>query len=367
MKVPFKSTLRILCFGAAHALFACSSGNDGGGGGFVAPNISTQPVAITQDNEAVVAQAAFEGTSGGFGLGSGAPGILGAVSVAEGGNIESEFSIYNTLRQLLNNATEKRLQNTGTISVTGIQDSATASCAIQDPETGEVIAGSGSEQFQFNIANFDTQNGQPISFTSGDYVSNTFNNCDYGDGVIQNGTISITFNSNVSLADMDAENFSLDVTFSFNNYSTSSADAIVPDTEVLHGTINLDISVSGSAVDFDMSGTSFYAVSPEESVKLTNFSFSASTDGINSSVRATFTIASTTLDGQITVNSQFASNGADPTAGSMTITGDNSQMVVTVISANSLSVTLTVNGVVEGGYPKDVTWNELGIEVNNAF
>jgi len=369
MRVSFKSTLHFSLLGAALGLVACSSGGDGGGGGFIPPNISTQPVAITSDNEGEVAQAGFDGAQGGMGLASATDLVPIAAATAGSNTTSSNINLYRTVRKFVDAAIDKQIDQTSTLSVTGVEFSDSASCAYQDPVTNQTI-GSGSESFRASIADFNQQTGEPNSFSNGDYISVTFNNCDYGDGVVQNGSMTMTFNSNVSLMDVNAEVFSMNVTASFNNLSMTS---ITTGVETLHGTINLAFDVNGTSVSFNMSGSSFYAVSSAESVHLTNFSFSASTDGINSSVQATFTIASTMLDGQITVESQFSSNGAGyPTSGSMTITGDNSQLVVSVngdgtTATATVNVTLTINGMVQAGYPKDVTWSELGVEVNNAF
>ena len=363
MRLFFKTTLHISIISAALGLAACSSGGDGGGSGFIAPSISTQPVAITSANENDVASVAFDGSQGALGLSSSATDIV-PIAVAFNSNTTSTINLYRTVRKIVDSAIDKQVNQTVTLSVTGAEFSATESCAYQDPFTNQTV-GSGSESFRARVADFNEQTGEPNSFSNGDYISVSFNNCDYGDGVVQNGSMTMTFNSNVSLADINAEVFSMNITASFSNYSMTS---ITSGAETLHGTINLAFNVSGTSVSFDMSGSSFYAVSPNESVHLTDFSFSASTDGINSSVQASFTIASTSLDGQITVVSQFSSNGAGyPTSGSMAITGDNSQLVVSVNGDGTVNVTLTVNGVVETDYPKDVTWSELGIEGNNAF
>ena len=265
---------------------------------------------------------------------------------------------------MLDNALNNDAQNIDTVSVTGAQFSGTESCAYQDPSTGQMI-GSGSESFNVSIADFNEVTGEPNSFTIGDYMSVAFNNCDYGDGEVQNGAMTITFNSNVSQADITTEVFSLDVTFNINNLTTTSATF---GTETIHGSVDLSLDVNGTSVAFDMSGNSLYVVSEAESVHLTNFSFVATTDGNSTTIDSSFTIASTALSGQITVDSHFESTtGGYPTTGYMNITGNNSQLNITVNGDGTIEVMLTINGSPEAGYPKNVAWSELGIEVDNAF
>jgi hypothetical protein len=370
MKQILFRAINLSSLGMLVLLTACSSGGDGGGNsGFVPPQISTQPVSISSANEDVVAQAAFEGSNGGAGLGSEALIFFETVSVTDGDTAVSNSSIYSVARKLLNASVDAKLQQAASASVAGVEFSGTEECAIRN-ELNQIIAGSGSESFQGDIAaGFDSE-GMPNSITAGDHITSTFHNCDYGDGVVQNGSVSITFNSPINIVDLLSGSFSADVTFSFNNYSVASADAVVPDTEVLHGTVDISLAVNGASVTMSMSGDSLYVVLPDESVLLTNFSFDASTDGFSSTVDASFSIASTAIDGQISVVSHLETTGNNyPTVGYMNISGNNSQMNITVNNdGTTVNVTLTVNDVVQSPeYPKDVAWADLGIEVSNVF
>jgi len=363
MKTFARPVLSFSLIGAVFGLVACSSGGDGGSG-FTAPNISHTPVAITTENESEVAQAGFDGANGGLALGSGAQNIIPGAVIVDSSAASKNTNLYSTVKKLLDNALDKGAQQQNAVSVTGAQFSGTESCAYQDPVTGQMM-GSGSESFNASIADFNEVTEEPNSFTSGDYMSVAFNNCDYGDGEVQNGSMTITFNSNASQADITAEVFSLDVTFNVNNLTTTSQTF---GTETIHGTIDLSLDVNGTNVAFDMSGNSLYAVSEAESVHLTNFSFVATTDGVSTTVDSSFTVASSALNGQITVDSHFESTtGNYPTTGYMNITGNNSQLNISVNGNGTVEVMLTINGNPEVDYPKDVAWSELGIEVDNAF
>ncbi|WP_455218952.1 hypothetical protein, partial [Kaarinaea lacus] len=284
--------------------------------------------------------------------------------VVDNGAASKNIKLYSTLKKLLDNALNNDAQKIDAVSATGAQFSGTESCAYQDPFTGQIV-GSGSESFNVNITDFNEVTGEPNSLTSGDYMSVTFNNCDYGDGEVQTGSMTITFNSNVNQADIAAEVFSLDVTFNINKLTTTSATF---GTETIHGSVDLSLDVNGTNVAFDMSGNSLYVVSEIESVHLTNFSFVATTDGNSITIDSSFTIASTELNGQITVDSHFESTaGSYPTTGYMNITGNDSQLNISVNGDGTIEVMLTVNGSPEAGYPKTVAWSELGIEVDNAF
>jgi hypothetical protein len=370
MRVLVRNTLGFTLLGAALGLTACSSGGDGGGG-FTAPAIPTQPVAITSDNEGEVAQAAFSGSTGGVGLSD--IGFLPGSVVGSG--TSCDIKLYHTVKKLLDSALNKTAQSNDIVSVSGVQFSDSFPCEYWDPDTGQYVE-SGSESINASIADFNEATGEPNSFSVGDYINVTSNNCQDFKGEVKNGSFSMTINSNVNMADMNAEVFTLDVTQSFNNFRITTTDFLtgVKSTETLHGSIDLNLDANGGNVDFDMSGNSLYVVSPSESVLLTNFSITATVnEDVNGMVisvvmDSSFTVASTAIDGQIMVVSHFeASGNGAPTAGYMNITGDNSQLNITVIDDLTINVTLIIGGNVQAGYPKDVSWSELGVEVNNAF
>lgn len=370
MKKLIQTCTGLFIIAAALGLAACGGSDGGGNGGFTPPDIPHQPIAITPDNESTVSQSAFDGANGGTGLGTNAIGFLGAVSAPQDGAVGS--SLFTTLKGLLDTTVDRGMTaQGGTATVTGVQYSGSSACGYQDPFTNEMV-GSGTESYTINVAaGFDEKTGDPITITAGDYISSTFDNCDYGDGDVQNGSVSITFNSDINTGDLTTDNYSASITFSFDNFRVTHMGMgdTVPTTETLHGAITLSIVANGTNVSFDMSGSSFYASSAEENIHLTDFSFSATSDGTNSTIEASFTLASTALQGQITVDSYIeSSGGAYPTSGFINITGDNSELDIAINGDGTVNITLLTNGVVADGYPKNnVTWEQAGIVASNTF
>lgn len=350
--------------GIALTLGACSSGGDGA---FHPPDISKQPVAINSSNEGQVSQTGYDGSSGGATIGGSSLGFVGIQSNTSSDGQKLSPSIFNNVKMLLDTAVNFTTNQSDTASVSGVQFSDSGSCRVE-VSPGNFI-GSGSASVQANIAAGFTADGDPIAITSGDSISMSFNSCDFGIGSEFNGSVTYIFNSDAVWADLKNDNYDIDATFEFDNWSIRSTDPDFPFSFTTHGTVDMSVTVSGTTENFQMSGDSLYFVTPDESVHLINFDFVAMTDGFNSTVEANFTIGSTSLDGQVTVDSYFESTlGEYPTTGHMYITGDNSELDVDVNGDGTLTVNLTIDGVVQPDYPKNnVAWADLGIEVSNAF
>lgn len=356
MKAIIRTGLSFSLLGAVLGLVACSSGGDGGSG-FTAPNISHQPVAITTENESDVAQAGFDGANGGLAAGGSVPFSPLAISSANGSTSNNNGNVYNIVKRVVTNGIRTDLTRTGTASVTGIQISDSAPCSD-----------GGSESFSASIADFNQQTEEPNSISVGDYISISYANCNEGFGEVLNGSMTMTFNSAMSLAELNsASNINFSITASFNNFSVMESGF---GTVAMHGSMDISTVLSNGNFTFTMSGDSFYAVAPDESVHLTNFDMSISVnESTNDSVvDSTFTVASTAINGQITVDSHLETAGFAmyPHTGYMNISGNNSQLNVVVDSVSSVTVTLMINGATEAGYPKTISWAELGVEVDNV-
>lgn len=350
MKRTIKPNLSYPILTIALLLSACGGGGGGGGGnsGFEAPAISTTPVSISEANETEVAQAGVDASTGSSSLATSVP--FSPLSLGANG---SSKTVSNNVYQIIQRAVIDNVQsNAGSSgSVVGVQISGSDPCLV-----------SGSESYSGNVT--DTSGN---SISSGDYVTVTYSDCNDGFGEVLNGSLTITFNSNISDT-TTINNFDFSLTAQFSNYQSTQEGY---GTVTIDGALNVSMTASASMFTFRMSGESLYAIEPGNSTHLTNFdiSFSYNDSTLESVIDSTFTIASTALNGQITVDTYFVfpSGSYYPASGSLTITGSNSQLAVDVVGDGTVNVTLTIGGSVQAGYPKNVTWAELGVEINNVI
>lgn len=331
-------------------LTACGGGG-GGNSGFKAPNINHTPVSIDESNQAEVAQAGLDGATGSLDVGGAVPFAPVGV-VIEGDSAEGNVKLYSFIRRVVTGAISNDVGSANGSSVTGVQFSGSEPCFV-----------SGSRNFNGNISD---PNGNSIF--PGDNMTMSFDSCDDGDGEVVNGSMSITFNSYI--ADTNTfDTIDFDLTVSFNNFRSTPTGLA---TVTVHGSMDISTVVSGSAFTFTMSGDSFYVVEADEAVHLTNFDISFSYDEItfDAVLDSTFTVASTSLNGQITVDVylEVPSGSLYPTTGYMTVTGNNSELSVVVAGYDSLNVDLTVGGSSVATYPRtNVTWSELGADVQSVM
>jgi len=196
-------------------------------------------------------------------------------------------------------------------------------------------------------------------------VTISYNACNDGYGEVLNGSMSLVFNTDISNTNT-FDYFDFNMTISFDNFR-STIDGY--GTVTIDGDMTVATTIAGNLVTFSMSGNSFYVVDPDQSSHLTNFSFSFTLDQstFDTTIDSNFTIASTALNGQITVDVYFEIpfGSTYPVSGSLSITGDNSQLVVSVVGDGTVDVTLSINGIVQAGYPKNITWAELGVVIND--
>jgi len=336
----------------ALSLSACGGGGGGGGGGgnsgFEAPAISSTPVTISDANANDVAKAGVEASTGSSALGASvpfAPFSLGA----NGGSKTVSSNVYKLIQQTIIDNIQTGVGPTG--AVLGVQISGSDPCFV-----------SGSQSYSGNVADSSLN-----SISSGDNVTVSYSDCNDGFGEVLNGSLTITFNSNIS-STTTPDNFDFNLTAQFSNYRSTQEGY---GTVTIDGGMTVSMAVSASMFTFSMSGESLYVIEPNNSTHLTNFDISFSYDDstLEAVIDSTFTIASTALNGQITVDTYFVFPAGSfyPTSGSLSIVGNGSQLDVAVVGDGTVDVTLTVGGMVQVGYPKNVTWAELGVEINNVI
>lgn len=326
-------------------LTACGGGGGSGGGStFQTPDISNAPVAITATNEQQVVETGVNGSNGGL-VSQDIPFFPGVV-VDNGG---AKVDVYSMIKDRVFAALEK-----GTSAIpNGVVG------ASFGPETENCFV-SGTETYSGNAT--DTS-GNTIS--AGDSITIKSNNCDDGFGEITNGTMSFTINDispNIGLG--DTSDFNVDVTITFDDYKeTTTQDGTVN----IHGDMRLVFESNNGVITMSMSGNSMYVVTSIEAIRLTDYDigFTLNSNTSRFVTDASFTVATTEINGSITVNThlEVSSLSSYPDSGSINITGSNSSISVNVLDSTQVEVTLTIGGVVQPDYPKIVTWQNLDVEI----
>ena len=329
--------------GATVLLTACGGGGGGGGGStFTPPAISNTPVAIDSNNQYEVASVAEDGVSGAI------SGGLGAVGVAvEGG--DHSFSAVDFAKKTVLSLGEASLAS-GVAGPVGLTVS--GSCDLA-PDGSR-----GTSTLTTNVENIEST----MTVNTGDYVTLSSSNCyDSFDEETVSGSVTMTLVSgslDFNLADPLSAGLSIEI--SFNNVRSTYMGV----TTTVHG----DATITASGSTFSLSGDSLYMMeSGGEAVHLTNFSISGTDFGTYESIEVNATIASTTLDGVISISTdpndplledKFASH---PRAGTMTITGGSTTLTIVVQSSTSVILYLDADGVpgTDAGYPVTVTWTEI--------
>lgn len=329
--------------GTMALLVGCGGG--GGGSTFTPPAISNTPVAIDSTNQNQVANVAENGVSGAI------SGGLGAIGVAVEGGGQS-FSAVDFVKKTVLSLGDASLAS-GVAGPTGLTIS--GSCDLAPDGT------TGTSSLTTNVADFATT----LAFNAGDYATISSSNCyDNIDGTTVTGSVTMTLASgslDFNLADPLSGGLSIEI--SMNNVRSTEMGV----TTTVHGDATLTAS---SGTSFSLTGNSLYLVeSGGEAVHLTNFAISSTDFGSYTSTSVVATIASTTLDGVVTIstdptNPLLEDTGAShPRAGIMTITSGTTTLTIEVIDSTYVSITLdsdsdgTPDPIVNN--PATVTWTEI--------
>jgi hypothetical protein len=320
---------------AALVLTACGGGG-GGGSSFTPPNINETPVAISGANQNAIAQS-VEGGITGTTEGGGA--VFGVVIDGDGSS-PSVFDFSST--KLLG------LVKQGSVS------SADLSAGVVQSET--IPCDSGSISVSIDIAT-------PASETlvAGDSASLTANNCvDNFDGTTINGGFSLTIDSGLIDFNCFASCPDVAVSVNFNNFRiTESAETLA-----IHGGFTMAMSETSGTASF--SGTSLFLIAGVDALHLTDFDISSTTVGVTTSSTVNMTIASTLIDGSITIATTdpiLQDVGEQhPHAGTVVVTGA-AGATLTIVYLDSTQVELTLDpdgpGGVAANAPVIVAWADM--------
>jgi hypothetical protein len=318
-------------------LVACG----GGGGGDGASNVgisASDPVAITQDNATEVASATFEATDG---LTGNSEGALGLVPASVGQASAAQINVIETIIQQAKRA-PVFLSNDGT---GGVVPAAT--------QTSEEACENGSISATFN------DNDNDLTLSTGDSVSMTANNCDFG-GVVMNGTISM---SNVVVSgDESSPPYSMQFRMQATNFSVT----VTGETVVMSGDGTISESSSdGFNFSSSVSGNGIRITAAGETLTLTDYDIleteNEATGEYAISINAT--ISSSSVGGSVTVTTDVALSGigsGDPSAGQVTCVGANSSsLTLTVVDSLSVQIEVDTDGIGGPDETLSLAWTAL--------
>jgi hypothetical protein len=323
-------------------LVGCGGGG-GGGSTFTPPAISNTPVAIDSTNQNQVANVAENGVSGAI------SGGLGAIGVAVEGGGQS-FSAVDFVKKTVLSLGDAPLAS-GLTGPTGLTIS--GSCDLAPDGT------TGTSSLTTNVADFATT----FAFNAGDYATISSSNCyDSLDGTTVSGSVTLTMVSGTldfNLADPLSGGLSIEISMT----NLRSTDMGV--TTTVHGDATLTASSSTSV---SLAGNSLYMVeSGGEAVHLTNFAIS-STDYVSyTSTSVNATIASTALNGVVSISTDpsnpllEATSASHPYAGTVIVTGGTTTLTMVVQDSTTVMLYLDADGVpgTDAGYPVTVTWTDI--------
>lgn len=330
-------------FGSTLLLVGCGGGGGGGGGEtFTPPNISNTPVTIDSNNQYEVAATAGDGITGTV------EGSTGAIGVVVGGSGQP-FSAFEFVEKTVLGIGDEPLESRSQ-TPTGLEIASSCDLA-PNGSTGSSTLTTNAEDFLSTRI-----------LTAGDYVSISYSNCyDADDAETNSGKTTMSIVSGALNFNLfDPLSGTLSIAVNFENMRSAELD----ETSVMHG----DVVMTINGGDVSMSGDSVYVMTVGgEAAHMTNFSMSSTTTGNTETTIATYTIASTEIDGVITVRTDPSNpilqdlDADNPHAGTLIITGGATTltMIVTSTTEVSLSLDSDSNGTPDAGYPVTVTWTEI--------
>lgn len=198
------------------------------------------------------------------------------------------------------------------------------------------------------------------TFTTGDTVKVTFKNCDDGDGVILNGTISMVFQQVIGNTSFPPYDYTVAVTMT--NFSITAGGQ----TLGMNGNAVLrEVTDDGILFSTEFSTNSLrYTESAGDTGLLTSY-FSEDTENLNTleyTTHSSGTLATVLLGGsvQFTALTPFEGIAPDfPHTGVMRIVGEGSSETVTAVDAVNVTIDVDENGDNIVDVTIDTTWQAL--------
>lgn len=312
-------------------LGACGGGGSSGGGGAGA---TTPTTILTSSNAAQAASDAYGAMdTAGQGGGQGFQ-IFGATGGSTG-----QFDIAHFSKKYL--------------QYLGIRQRGPALVSPMTVYTDSIFCSSGSGSMSWDDAD---DNGFD---SSGDTYVLSFTNClDLGETL--NGQVTIG-NFQVT-GDPTSTNFSLSAAISINLTIVDSLG-----TMSINGAFTVTMAQSGNALTMSISSSSLTMTDNGETLTIGNFTVTFTEDLGTGAYTIAFDgpVTSTDLGGTVVVDTTlpFAGGGsANPTSGSMTISGaNNTRVVVTVVGVNAVQLQIDANGDGTLESTQMTTWSALSL------
>jgi hypothetical protein len=330
----------VILLSASALLGGCGGGGGGGDGVSNVGFSASDPVVITPDNATEVASATFEATDG---LTGNSEGVFGVLPASAGQLSAAQINVIKTIIQQAKRA-PVFLSNDGA----GVTPAATQT-SQENCENGP----NGSISGTFN------DNDNDLTLSTGDTVSMTASNCDFG-GVVMNGTISI---SNVVVS---GDEISPPYSMQFRMQATDFSVTVSGETVVMSGDGTISESNSdGFNVSSSVSGNGIRITAAGETLTLTGYDIleteNEATGEYAISINAT--ISSSSVGGSVTVTTDVALSGigsGDPSAGQVTCVGANSSsLTLKVVDSLNVQIEVDTDGIGGPDETLSLAWTAL--------
>jgi len=324
---------RLLALAGTLAVAACGGGSSGGGS---APTATAE---LTVNNSVQIAGATADAAlfSSEFDqlANLGVLGSPGGVAVVQAGSEASVTLARKTSQLQAITSTSTTLVSVSESDDCPLGGTMSVSAEIQNPET----------------------------LSAGDNFSLSYADCDFGDGVLANGSISFRVTS--MQGELNGDNIQVGFDLQIANLEIAE----VGDGATIDGDISMSLNLTPTATTVSMSGSSLSVTSGVDSMMLSDYSTTVTADlsafPESITLQSSGFLMSSEFDGEVQFSTDIAlqvSGENNPTAGRLRITGANGANI-TVIPLDAQNVRVEVdldgdNAADEGG-TFDMSWQEL--------
>jgi hypothetical protein len=352
--IRLKIILSSLSFIIAVGIALTGCGGGGGGGGDGSTSVQLEPLAIDDSNAMQVTAAVLDATVLVVDVG-GPGGPIGVVVDQE----STQVDLLKVIRAQVNKfpvLTEQTAQLTGVV-------------LPYEPFDCNV---SGTVTFSGEIASPDSS-----SLTPGDTITIAATNCDDGDGLVLNGTMTLVVVTATGMLDQDPYSVNLflppyDFTFDVTMGNFSIKETAMGSAVTINGDLTWqEDSDDGVTINSMYSGNSLQLTSPDTTDILTKYQITSTIDQGNNDAYTTVnagSLSSTKLGGSVDfqTTTPFTGYNSDfPDTGQIVITGATVTdgvgfSKVTAVSENSTCVRLVVDPNGDGLTSEIITtWESL--------
>jgi len=319
---------------ALTGVLVAACGGGGGGGGTVSAPVAN--AVLTSNNAMVVA-----GTT------------------TDGALFSAEFDELANLGILGSPGGVAVVQSAGDASMTLAKQTASLQAATAEvsvgPETEDCLFG-GTLTISANIQN-------PEMLSAGDTFSMNYASCDFGEGMVANGSIGFTVTS--FQGDLVGDDFSVGFDLTIDSFMMTEAGENVS----LDGDFSMSMTIAATSSIISMSGSSLSVNSGSEFYELSEFSTTTTVDlsmfPESFSLQSSGFLMTSEFDGQVQFSTTVAFQGSgegNPVSGEFLITGASGATIrVIPLDEQTVRLELDLDGdnAVDPDGVIDVTWQEF--------